>query len=98
MEEVARLVRLRRACPEVGWGRTKIVETGQESVLGLCSEWRKGCVLTLHNLSGRARKVRLDLGPLTPLVGEDRAAVEAGDRITLPPFGYRWFRVGGERR
>ena len=98
MDEVGRLVRLRRACPEIGWGRTRVLATGDPAVLGLLSCWRDGQVVTLHNLADREARVAVEAGPLTPLLGEERAVLEADEAMTLPPYGYRWFRVGDERR
>jgi maltose alpha-D-glucosyltransferase / alpha-amylase len=97
MDEVARLIRLRRGCPEIGWGRTRVLDPGAASVLALASEWRGGRVVTLHNLAARTATLRLDVGPLMPLLGEDRRPIEAGAEVVLPAYGYRWFRIGGER-
>src|SRR3712207_2018634 len=35
MEEVQRLVRVRRACPEIGWGDCIVLDTAESSVLAL---------------------------------------------------------------
>lgn len=105
LEHVQRLVRVRRAAPEVGWGEWQVLDTGETSVIGLSYRWRRGEIVTLHNLAGRKARpiVRLDGGDgasLVPLYGDDpeRKPCRAGDRVELAPFGFAWFRVDGERR
>jgi maltose alpha-D-glucosyltransferase / alpha-amylase len=96
-----RMVRLRKDCPEVGWGEWKIVETGSESVLALLYTWRGNSLLTLHNFSDHACDVTMKIDEkggeqLVNLLTS--ADSRAGDRrrhnIALEAFGYRWFRVG----
>jgi maltose alpha-D-glucosyltransferase / alpha-amylase len=103
MSTVQRLVRTRRACPEVGWGRCQVVETGETGVLALRYDWQGETVLVLHNLADQAVEVTMSLdgvSELRPLVcdQDDRAMRDASDPISLNPFGYRWFRAQGERR
>jgi len=97
-----RLIRLRKECPEIGWGTCQIVNTGDSSVLGMRNEWRNNSVITLHNFSERPRSIIIDPGEkngalLTNLFpGEHSHAGPAGKhRIILEGYGYRWYRVGG---
>ncbi len=104
LTRVQQLVRCRRACPEIGWGETEVIEGLPEAVLGLVSSWRGARVLTLHNLSEEpvtcAPKVK-DASHLVALLGGPDEAVakplSPGDKIELPGYGYRWFRIDGER-
>ncbi len=103
MDLVQRLVRVRRACPEVGWGRCTVLEAGDTAVLALRYDWERGTLVLLHNLADRAVEARLALDgieSLHPLLGDegDRAVVGAGEPIALGPYGFRWFRGRGERR
>jgi maltose alpha-D-glucosyltransferase / alpha-amylase len=103
MSTLQRLVRTRRACPEVGWGRCEVIETGETSVLALRYDWQGETVLILHNLADDAVEVQVALegiGRLRPLFcdQDDRAMRKASDPISLNPYGYRWFRAQGERR
>ncbi|HYH45986.1 MAG TPA: alpha-amylase family protein [Thermoanaerobaculia bacterium] len=59
----ARLIRTRRACPELGWGRCEVIETGDPAVLAHRCSWRHGEVTTVHNLAGRQATARLRLDP-----------------------------------
>ena len=102
MGRVQRLIRARRGAPEIGWGRTRVLDAGSPAVLALESDWHGGRVLSLHNLAETAAEARLDLGgeePLVALAGDaDRETVSPGDAIELGPYAYAWFRIGGERR
>jgi maltose alpha-D-glucosyltransferase/alpha-amylase len=92
------MIRLRKQCPEVGWGDWRIVPTGSRNVLAIAYTWRGNTIVTLHNLAQEAREVKLKLGGgvLTNLgeVEDIRAARDGAHRITLDAYGYRWLRLG----
>ena len=95
---VRAMVRARRSAPEIGWGEWRLLDAGSEAVLALSCEWRGGRVVTLHNLSGERVETTLEAdGPVTSLLGRDDVPGEDG-RIALEPHGFRWLRIGGERR
>lgn len=104
MERVRRLVRARRAAPEIGWGDTEILETGEPCVLALRATWRGASVVTLHNLAARDVSVRLDLAGrharLRPVLRDSghRLTQGADEPIALAPHGYVWFRADDVRR
>lgn len=103
MEHVQRLIRTRRACPEIGWGDTRVLETTESGVLALRYDWRGETVLTLHNFADRKLKFRLqldDIRQLRPIFfdREMRDQHDAAVPIMLDPYGFRWFRAHGERR
>jgi maltose alpha-D-glucosyltransferase/alpha-amylase len=103
MDDVQRLIRARRSCPEVGWGECRVLHAGDTAILALRFDWRGETVLVLHNFSDRRLPARLaldDLDQLRPLIsnGDDRELRRAADPIPLDPYGFRWFRAHGERR
>jgi maltose alpha-D-glucosyltransferase/alpha-amylase len=103
MECLQRLARVRRSCPEVGWGRCTVLETKETSVLALRYDWEGDTLVILHNLCDRPVEVTLqddDLKDLRPLFcnDDDRKMRDAPAPIALDPFGFRWFRAHGERR
>ena len=102
LARVQRMVRARRGAPEIGWGETRVLPVEHPAVLALCSSWRDGRVVTMHNLADEPVRVGCGLEedePLVPLLGSaDPQPVRAGEPVELGPFGYAWFRVGGERR
>jgi maltose alpha-D-glucosyltransferase / alpha-amylase len=97
-----RMIRLRKECPEIGWGAWKIVRTNRPEVLAVLYEWRNTSLLCMHNLGPAPCEVRLKLDVerahlLANLIDQDEAV--ADDRgvhhLELEPYGYRWYRVGG---
>ena len=96
MRTVQQLARIRRACPEIGWGEWEALDA-PDAVLALRCRWRGGEVVTLHNLGPALG----DVAGLVPegarvLASEDPDGAEAAS--PLPPNGWRWLRIGGERR
>src|SRR4029079_15006852 len=55
------MIRLRKQCPEIGWGDWRIVPTGSRSVLAIAYTWRGNTIVTVHNLAQEAREARLRL-------------------------------------
>jgi maltose alpha-D-glucosyltransferase/alpha-amylase len=98
---IGRILRVRRECPEISWGTCRIVRTEARDVLVLRYDWRGAALVTLHNFTDRSRPVALALeGPGADLLVDvfdhqhSRAGGEGAHVITLPPYGYRWLRVG----
>ena len=90
--------------PEVGWGQFKVLNVGDNAVLGLRYDWRNNSVLFLHNLAGEPREIEFSTGLkgkdgnlLINLLAADhsRADEKGKHRVCLDAYGYRWYRVGG---
>jgi maltose alpha-D-glucosyltransferase / alpha-amylase len=94
----ARMIRLRKQCPEIGWGEWRVVPTGSSVVLALEYRWRGNTIVCVHNLDDGAREARLRVGggKLTDLLDADELRSRPGGvhRVPLEPYGYRWFRLG----
>ena len=99
-----RLITTRKQCPELGWGTCEILEVDDPAIFAHRCDWSGGAVLTVHNLADRPARVRLphkdgETEPLVELLGDHPYELLERDReIELPPYGYRWFRIGGARR
>jgi maltose alpha-D-glucosyltransferase/alpha-amylase len=93
-----RMIRLRKQCPEVGWGEWRIVPSGSRAVLAIEYVWRGNTIVSVHNLAQEPReaKLRLGGGALTNLmdVEEICAGHDGIHRVTLDAYGYRWLRLG----
>ena len=92
-----RMIRMRKECPEIGWGSFRVPRTAVKSVLALRYQWRNNGLVLLHNLSGESAEVELrETDCLTNLLSFDDSKPLRGGRhaIALEPYGYRWFRVG----
>jgi maltose alpha-D-glucosyltransferase / alpha-amylase len=94
----ARMIGLRKQCPEIGWGEWRVVPTGSAAVLALQYRWRGNTLVCVHNLDDGAREARLRVGggKLTDLLDADELRSRPGGvhRVPLEPYGYRWFRLG----
>jgi maltose alpha-D-glucosyltransferase/alpha-amylase len=97
-------IRVRRECPELGWGQWRTLPVGDPRVLAIEARWRDGCVVTLHNLSGEPATVRLP-GDVTaparsadvvPVLTDGASPEGNGPTIELAGYGYRWLRLSGE--
>lgn len=99
---MARMIRLRKECPEIGMGRCSVIDTGSKHVLGLRYDWRGNSVLTLHNFDERPHGVPLrlpekDVSRLSNLIApvEIQATKKGTFDIALDALNYCWMRVGG---
>jgi maltose alpha-D-glucosyltransferase/alpha-amylase len=101
LQWMGRMIRLRKECPEVGWGRFSVIDTGSPHVLALLFEWRGSAVFTLHNLEARRLEIAFTLGcegggRLYNLMDHEALEADAKGRhqVALEGHGYRWYRVG----
>ncbi|WP_033217477.1 alpha-amylase family protein [Kitasatospora phosalacinea] len=87
-----------REAPELAWGHCEILDTGDPAVLAHLSSTGDGAVLVLHNFADRpvtATAAGAPDGRLTDiLTGATVERAAGAPRVELPPYGYRWLRVG----
>ena len=90
-----RLIRRRRECPELGWGRMTVIDTGDEAVFGHRADWQGSTVVAVHSLASEPRTVSLESdGPLVDLFASEELAPRDGRvDVDLGRYGGRWFRV-----
>jgi maltose alpha-D-glucosyltransferase/alpha-amylase len=95
------VIRTRRECPEFCWGSYVILPTSVPEVLAIRYDWRNTQMATLHNFGKRARRVEVDLQSprghtLCDVLDNDHSRAGSSGRhsITLPAYGYRWYRLG----
>ena len=92
-----RLIRRRRECPEIGWGRSTLLDPGDPAVLAHRVDWGANTIVAVHSFAEEPRETRLP-------VGEAEAAVDlfaneelrlAGGEVEVPlgPYGHRWLRL-----
>ena len=56
-----RAIRLRKECPELGWGQWQILDSNHASVFAHRCEWQGNVVIAIHNLSPDPCDVTLTL-------------------------------------
>ena len=93
-----RIIRMRKECPEIGWGKWRVMGTRVPSVLAIRYDWRGNSIIVLHNFDGEPHAVTIDAGDetLINLLSADHSTSKSGrHKIALEAHGYRWYRVGG---
>jgi trehalose synthase len=102
-----RVIRRRRETPELGWGRSEVLDTGDQAVLAHRSTWEDSSVIALHNLAEDPRTVRVDVRPpdsphlLVDLLDDSAGVQDLSGKcleVKLDAYGYRWFRLQPEGR
>ncbi|WEX09536.1 alpha-amylase family protein [Chelativorans sp. AA-79] len=98
---VKKLVKIRRQRIEIGSGFCAFLESGSDHVLAHHYKSEFAPLVLLHNLKGDEAEVNVPLPPgatrLAALVGDEPPAVENGRlRLTLEPYGLRWFGLPHE--
>jgi glycosidase len=92
-----RLIRRRRECPELGWGRVTLLDTGDPAVLAHRADWDGSAIVAVHRLAAEPCEVRIDVGDAeaaVDLFGPDELAPRDGHvTVELGRYGHRWFRL-----
>jgi maltose alpha-D-glucosyltransferase/alpha-amylase len=95
-----RMIRLRKECPELGWGGYEILHVRSSNVLAIRYEWRNNALIILHNFHEKPVSIALDAGPQGQRLislgagGHSQAGPDGTHSIVLEGYGYRWYRVG----
>jgi trehalose synthase len=98
-----RLIRRRRECPELGWGRWKLLPPGDPAVFAHRVDWDGSTLVAVHNLRDGQADAQLQLGEdgaLIDVFQEKEHELEDGAvRLNLRPYDACWFRLRrpGER-
>ena len=101
---VTNTIRVRRECPELGWGQWRTLPVGDPRVLAIEYHWRDGCVVTLHNLSAEPATAQLpgdlSISPssrdVVEVLGDGVSPTVIGPQIELAGYGYRWLRLSDD--
>ena len=92
-----RLIRRRRECPEVGWGKWTLLDAGDPALFAQRSDWDGSTIVAVHSFAGREASARLVLGEQGTLVDlfqdEDHELAAGEVSIDVAPYGAMWFRL-----
>src|ERR1051325_4397715 len=95
-----RIIRMRKECPEIGWGDWQVLPARTPNVLVLRYDWRGNTFVALHNLDAKPHTARFTIsgGTRSDLVNLLSAEHSESDRrgahtIVIEGYGYRWYRV-----
>jgi maltose alpha-D-glucosyltransferase/alpha-amylase len=97
-----RIIRLRKECPEIGWGDWKLLATGNPSVFAIRYDWRDNSFIAVHNVHSQPQRATLrvpdypDRSLINLLADDHSDGDDSGThRMAIEGYGYRWYRVGG---
>src|SRR6185503_20845056 len=76
-----RIIRMRKECPELGWGNFVVLDPREDGVLALRYDWRNNSVLIVHNFRDAAVEIDLAVGVpsgkrLVNLLAEDHSVAD----------------------
>ncbi|SKB74720.1 alpha-amylase family protein [Dyadobacter psychrophilus] len=94
------LIRMRKECPEIGYGNWEIMETGHTEILGMRYTWKNKILLIWHNFQEKSLELVVPekmagASRIADLMSNIESIVDEKGRhtITLEAYGYRWFRA-----
>lgn len=92
-----RLIRRRRECPELGWGRVTVLDVDPPAVLAHRCDWEGNTVLAVHSFGDEVAAVELPLEDATAAVDlfthDELRPQERKLLLPLDPYAHRWFRL-----
>jgi maltose alpha-D-glucosyltransferase/alpha-amylase len=93
-----RMVRRRRECPELGWGRCTLLDAGHAAVLAHRADWGDSTIVALHSFADERLEARVDLedGVVEAVDLLDSTHLTPDDgtlTVPLDPYGFRWYRL-----
>ena len=93
-----RLIRRRRECPELGWGRFRLLDVGEPAVLAHRCDWEGSTIVAVHSFSAAPLEVEVHIGDAEAAVDlfaddELRPRPDGGIALPLGAYGRRWLRL-----
>ncbi|WP_207428987.1 alpha-amylase family glycosyl hydrolase [Pedobacter sp. SYSU D00535] len=93
-----RLIELRKKHPEIGLGAWKILKTKSASVMAIRYDYQGKSLVMVHNFSEEPVHTAIDIetpaAKLEDLLSHASLAIKMAEvDLTLPPYGYKWYRL-----
>jgi maltose alpha-D-glucosyltransferase/alpha-amylase len=101
LQWMERAIRARKEVDVFGRGRWHVADTDHEAVFAHVCERDGTVAAAVHNLAGAEAEAAVDLSPYADRTaldlldpGDEAPPIEEGTlKITLPRYGFRWFRL-----
>jgi maltose alpha-D-glucosyltransferase/alpha-amylase len=97
------MIRLRKECPEIGWGTWEIIQIKLPHILAMHYRWDGKSLFIFHNFNDKPQQIILSSRQikerrLVDLIKNIESIADEKGRhtIIMEAFGYRWFRGSGE--
>lgn len=99
---ITNMIRLRKECPEIGWGDWEVLKVDTPSILAFHYTWQGNNLVTIHNFDEKPHQIEFKLKNdkkegrlINLLIDEGCEADKKGIyKMAIEAFGYRWYRVG----
>ncbi|MGH2699627.1 MAG: trehalose synthase, partial [Actinomycetota bacterium] len=93
-----RLIRRRRECPEIGWGRARVLDAGDPAVFAHRCDWGASALLAIHSFAETPSEVAVPVDGVQAAVDlfadeELRPNEEGAVVLKLEPYDQRWYRL-----
>ena len=94
-----RLIRRRRECPELGWGRFALIDVSEPAVLAHRSDWDGDAIVAVHSFADAPLEVDVSVGGdvegAVDLFADEELRPDGVQAISvgLEPYGHRWLRL-----
>ena len=93
-----RLIRRRRECPELGWGRPTVIDVGNPAVFAHRCDWGDDTVVAVHSFDSKDTRVTVPLGDAEAAVNlfgdeELHPDQDGAAELDLEPYDHRWYRL-----
>ncbi len=96
------MIRLRKECPEIGWGTWQILPVKLPHVLVMQYTWNGKSLFIFHNFDEKPQEIvftkrQISHARLVDLIRNIESVADDRGRHTIivEAYGYRWFRVVG---
>jgi maltose alpha-D-glucosyltransferase/alpha-amylase len=96
LNAVEKMIRVRKAHHELGWGQYRMVDASETTVFALAAEFEERWAVCVHNLADKPSKVALDLSEsewegLMEIHSDSVYPEPINGQVELAPYGFRWF-------
>ncbi|GAB4040828.1 alpha-amylase family protein [Spirosoma gilvum] len=100
LNQIGRLVRLRKQCPEIGWGQWETLDTNSDYVLAIRYNWQGHSLIIAHNFSPKPQSCELNMkqsvnGQLVNLTDQSLKPLSKDGKVPIQLSGYEshWYRL-----
>jgi maltose alpha-D-glucosyltransferase/alpha-amylase len=99
LNRIKRIIRLRRSCPEIGFGDWEVLDVQSPNILCIRYHWQNNTLLVLHNLGDQPRQATISVKEAGGHTLEDltdpgrKVSGQDTYRFSMDAHGYKWFRV-----
>jgi trehalose synthase len=93
-----RLIRRRRECPEIGWGRMRLLDVGDPGVLAHRCDWGASSIIAIHSFAAGPTNIEVPIEGMEAAIDlfahEELRANDRGSlTLKLDAYDHRWYRL-----